>query len=114
MSEKYKGKRTRVRITIGSAERYQGTPLYRAIIKKLEENQIYGLTMIRGVGGFGSHARFHTDRLLSLFTDLPMIIEFVDYGERIHQLLPKLDPMISEGMVTLEEVDVIFYRRSDH
>lgn len=111
MSEKYKGKRLRVRITVGSAERYQGKPLYRAIIKKLEENKIFGATIIRGVGGFGSHARFHTDRLLSLITNLPMIIEFVDYEERIHELLPDFDNMISKGMITLEEVEVIFYRQ---
>lgn len=111
MSGKYIGKRLRVRITVGSAERYQGKPLFRAIIKKLEEHQIFGVTVIRGVGGFGSKARFHTDRLLSLFTNLPIIIEFVDYQERIHSLLPEFDSMISKGMITVEEVEVIFYRQ---
>jgi uncharacterized protein len=111
MNEKYMGKRLRVRITVGSAERYQGKPLFRAIIKKLEEHRIFGATIIRGVGGFGSKARFHTDRLLSLITNLPIIIEFVDYGERIDKLLPEFDPMISTGMITLEEVEVVFYRR---
>ena len=111
MSKKYKGKRLRVRITVGSSERYQGRSLYRAIIKKLEEHKIFGATIIRGVGGFGSHARFHTDRLLSLITNLPIIIEFVDYGERIHDLLPEFDTMISKGMITVEEVEVIFYRQ---
>ncbi len=112
MPERYKGKRLRVRITVGSAERYKGKPLFRAIIKKLEEHNIFGATIIRGVGGFGSHARFRTDRLLSLMTNLPIIIEFVDYGERIDDLLPEFDPMISKGMITLEEVEVIFYRQS--
>lgn len=111
MSEKYKGKRLRVRITVGSSERYKGRSLYRAIIKKLEEHKIFGATVIRGVGGFGSHARFHTDRLLSLITNLPIIIEFVDYGERIHDLLPEFDNMITKGMITVEEVEVIFYRQ---
>ncbi len=110
-SEKYKGKRLRVRITIGSLERYKGKPLFRAIIKKLEDHHIFGATVIRGVGGFGSHSRFHTDRLLSLMTNLPIIIEFVDYEERIHELLPEFDNMISKGMITLEEVEVIFYRQ---
>jgi len=112
MSEKYKGKRLRVRITVGSAERYQGKSLYRAIIKKLEKHKIFGATIIRGVGGFGSHARFHTDRILSLISNLPIIIEFVDYGERIQDLLPEFDSMISTGMITVEEVEVIFYRHS--
>lgn len=112
MSERYKGKRLRVRITVGSAERYKGKPLFRAIIKKLEEHHIFGATIIRGAGGFGSKARFHTDRLLSLITNLPIIIEFVDYGERIHDLLPEFDNMIQKGMITVEEVEVIFYRQS--
>lgn len=111
MSEKYKGKRLRVRITVGSAERYKGKPLYRAIIERLEDYHIFGLTVIRGAGGFGSRSRFHTDRLLSLISNLPMIIEFVDYGERIHELLPEFDTMISKGMITVEEVEVIFYRQ---
>ncbi len=110
MSEKFEGKRLRVRITIGSAQRYQGKPLYRAIIKTLEEYHIFGVTVIRGAGGFGSKARFHTDRLLSLISNLPVIIEFVDYEERIHDILPAFDKMIPKGMITLEKVEVIFYR----
>ncbi|MBT4090501.1 MAG: DUF190 domain-containing protein [Deltaproteobacteria bacterium] len=112
MSDKYIGKRLRVRITVGSAERYQGKSLFRALIKKLEENQIYGATVIRGIGGFSRRARFHTDRLLSLISNLPVIVEFVDYEERIHDLLPVFDGMISNGMITLEEVEVIFYRNN--
>ncbi|MFH2133464.1 MAG: DUF190 domain-containing protein [bacterium] len=112
MPEKYIGKRLRVRITVGSAERYKGKSLFRALIQKLEENHIYGATLIRGFGGFSSRARFHTDRLLSLVSNLPVIIEFVDYGERIHKLLPEFDSMISTGMITVEEVEVIFYRQT--
>ncbi len=77
-----------------------------------KKTRFCGATIIRGAGGFGSHARFHADRLLSLITNLPIIIEFVDYGERIHDLLPKFDDMIKKGMITVEEVDVIFYRDS--
>jgi len=111
MPEKYIGQRLRVRITVGSAERFKGKSLYRAIIQKLEESHIYGATVIRGAGGFSSRARFHSDRLLSLISNLPVIIEFVDYEERIHGLLPVFDGMINSGMITLEKVEVIFYRK---
>jgi uncharacterized protein len=111
MPDKFIGQRLRVRITVGSAERYRGKPLYRALIKTLEDNRIYGATVIRGVGGFSNRARFHTDRLLSLIANLPIIIEFVDYEERIEALLPTFDEMIGRGMITLEKVEVIFYRR---
>ncbi len=110
MSKKFIGERLRVRITVGSKERYQGQSLFRAIIKKLEEHHVFGATIIRGVGGYGSHARFHTDRLLSLITNLPVIIEFVDYEEKIHDLLPEFDVMIKTGMITKEKVEVVFYR----
>jgi uncharacterized protein len=110
MTKKFIGERLRVRITIGSKERYQGKSLFRAIIKLLEDYHIFGATVIRGVGGFGSHAHFHTDRLLSLITNLPVIIEFVDYEEKIHDILPKFDKMIATGMITKEKVEVIFFR----
>ncbi|MBU3915121.1 DUF190 domain-containing protein [bacterium] len=110
MHKKFEGKRQRVRITVGSALRYKGKSLYRAIIKTLEDHHVFGVTVIRGVGGFGSKARFHTDRLLSLISNLPIIIEFVDYEERIHDILPEFDTMIPKGMITIETVEVIFYR----
>jgi len=111
MTEKYIGTRLRARITIKSGANFEGKSLYLAIIETLEKYHIYGATVLRAVGGFGSHHHFHTDRLLSLSSDLPLIIEFVDYEERIHSILPEFDQMIPTGMITLEKVDVVFYRQ---
>lgn len=110
MRDKYIGERIRARITISSSENYQNKPLYIAIIDMLEKNQIFGATVFRGVGGFGEHGHFHTDRFLSLSSHLPIVIEFVDFEERVRSLLPDFDKMISKGMITLEPVEVVFYR----
>ncbi|MGK5094719.1 DUF190 domain-containing protein [Deltaproteobacteria bacterium TL4] len=111
MSDKYTGKRLLARITIKNSSQYEGKSLYLALIEKLEAHHIFGATVTRGVGGFGSHAHFHTDRILSLSSELPLIIEFVDYEERIRAILPEIDPMIPSGMITLEQVEVVFYRQ---
>jgi PII-like signaling protein len=66
--------------------------------------------VIRGVEGFGASSRLHTTRLLQLSQDLPMIIEAVDTEERITAVLPRLDEMVTEGMITLERVHVITHR----
>jgi len=66
--------------------------------------------VIRGIEGFGAHSRVHTSRILRLSEDLPIVVEIVDTAERIERVLPLLDEMVHEGMVTLERVEVIAYR----
>ena len=70
----------------------------------------YGVTVLRGVGGYGSTSRIHTDKILRLSQDLPVIIEVVEYTERIERILPRLDEMVDGGLVTMEKVRVILYR----
>lgn len=66
--------------------------------------------MLRGVGGYGSSSRYHTGKILRLSQDLPIVIEVVEYTERIEKILPQLDEMIDGGLITLEKVRVILYR----
>ncbi len=68
---------------------------------------------MRGIEGFGAHSRIHTARVLRLSEDLPLVIEVVDLEDRIRSVLPMLDEMVPEGLVTLETVEVILYRASD-
>ena len=65
---------------------------------------------MRGVGGFGPSSRYHTEKILRLSQDLPIVIEVVEDTERIERILPKLDEMIGGGLITLEKVRVILYR----
>ncbi len=99
-----------LRIFIGESDHWKGRPLHEAIVHLFKEAGLAGTTVIRGVEGFGASSRLHTTRLLQLSQDLPMIIEAVDTEERIAAVLPQLDEMVAEGMVTLERVHVISYR----
>jgi PII-like signaling protein len=99
-----------VRIFVGESDRWDGQPLYEAIVQKAREQGLAGATVLRGVEGFGAHNLIHTARVLRLAEDLPMVIEIVDRKEKIEAFLPELDAMIPEGLVTLEPVQVILYR----
>ncbi len=109
---KFEGERTLMRIHIGESDRWQGKPLYQAIVELCRRQGFSGVTVLRGVGGYGSSSRYHTDKILRLSQDLPMVIEVVEYPERIEQLLPQLDQMVEGGLITLEKVRVILYRSS--
>ncbi|HRQ72408.1 MAG TPA: DUF190 domain-containing protein [Phycisphaerales bacterium] len=102
-----------LRIFIGESDRWQGKPLYEAIVLKARELHLAGATVLRGPMGFGANSRLHTTKILRLSEDLPMVIEIVDSREKIETLLPHLDQMVSEGLVTLENVRVYRYRASD-
>jgi uncharacterized protein len=109
---KLEGRGKLVRIFIGESDTWQGKPLYQAIVERVRERGLAGATVIRGIEGFGADSRIHTARILRLSEDLPILIEIVDSEERIDEILPMLDEMVSEGMVTLEAVEVIAYRSS--
>ena len=84
--------------------------LYEAIVMKARELHLAGATVLRGPMGFGAHSRLYTAKILRLSEDLPMVIEIVDQREKIDELLPHIDEMVTEGLVTLERVEVIKYR----
>ncbi len=99
-----------LRIFIGESDHWQGRPLYEAIVLKARELHLAGATVLRGPMGFGANSRLHTTRILRLSEDLPMVIEIVDSREKIDELMPHIDAMVQEGLVTLENVQVIRYR----
>lgn len=99
-----------LRIFIGEGDRWHGTPLYEAIVLKARELQLAGATVLRGPMGFGAHSRLHTAKIMRLSEDLPIVIEIVDAKEKIDTLMPHIDAMVQEGLVTLERVQVIRYR----
>ncbi len=102
-----------LRIFIGESDRWHGKPLYEAIVMKARELHIAGATVLRGPMGFGANSRLHTTKILRLSEDLPMIIEIVDAKEKIDELMPHIDEMVQEGLVTLERVQVIQYRANE-
>lgn len=110
MTQRFAGERTLMRIFIGESDRYRGKPLHEALLHRFREKGLAGATVLRGVSGFGANSRIHTDKVLRLSLDLPLIIEVVDTEEAITAVLPELDEMIGGGLVTLERARVILYR----
>ena len=110
MPHRFKGERTLMRIFIGESDKYHGKPLYQALVEKLRAKGLAGATVLRGVAGFGAESVLHTDKVLRLSLDLPLIIEIVETEETIQSILPDLDEMIGGGLVTLERARVILYR----
>jgi uncharacterized protein len=104
------GERVLMRIHIGERDKWHGKPLYEAIVSLLRERHYAGATVFRAIMGFGATARLHTDKVLRLSLDLPLVIECVDTEEKINAVLPELDGMIGGGLITLEKARVIVYR----
>jgi PII-like signaling protein len=104
------GPALRVRIYVGESDHHDGRPLYQAIVERLRERGVAGATVLRGIEGYGAHARLHTARILRLSEDLPIIIEAVDREDRLRPILPELDALVGDGLITLETIEVLAYR----
>jgi PII-like signaling protein len=99
-----------LRIFIGESDRYEGKPLFEAIVEEARRQSLGGATVFRGLMGYGAHSRVHTSKVLRLSEDLPIVIEIVDATEKIEAFLPDLDRMMQEGLVTVERAKVLVYR----
>ena len=104
-------KAKRLRIYIGETDRCRQHSLFHAIVMKAKELDMAGASVFRGIEGFGAHSRVHTARIVDLSSDLPILVEIVDSAEYLEKLLPFLDEVMTEGMVTIDDVDVIRYGR---
>jgi PII-like signaling protein len=101
-----------LRIFIGESDMYHGKPLYEQIVLKARELKLAGATVVRGIMGFGADSHLHSAKILRLSEDLPIIIEIVDTEENINRILSFLDEVVKEGLVTVERVRAVLYRRS--
>ncbi len=107
---KIEGKAKILTVYLGESDRYHHRPLYQALVEKLRERGMAGATVLRGIEGFGKGSRIHTASLLRMSEDLPVVIKVVDREDRIREALPIIDEMLTDGLVTIEDVDVITYR----
>ncbi|MFO7547919.1 MAG: DUF190 domain-containing protein [Acidimicrobiia bacterium] len=99
-----------LRIFIGEDDLHDGRPLFESILHVLRREGLAGATVFRGIAGFGASSRIHTARVLRLSEDLPIVIECVDRAAAIERIMPFLDEMITEGLVTVERAEVRMYR----
>ncbi|MDY7094733.1 MAG: DUF190 domain-containing protein [Acidobacteriota bacterium] len=102
-----------LRIFIGESDRWQGQPLYQVLVRRAREEGLAGATVLRGLEGFGANSRLHSANILRLSQDLPLVVEIVDEEEKVRAFLPQIDELVGEGLVTLERVEVILYRRAE-
>ena len=102
-----------LRIFIGESDSHKGHALYEAIVTKAREMNFAGATVLRGIMGFGAESHIHTAKILRLSDDLPVVVEIVDSKEKIDKLIPWLDEVVQEGLITLEKMKVIKYRHNN-
>jgi PII-like signaling protein len=103
------GKARMLRVHFGEDDRYEGVPLYEAIVRKCQELDIAGATVYRGIEGFGASTRIHRAHFWTLSSDAPIMVTVIDSEEKIQKLIPILDGMVSEGLIAISNVEVIKY-----
>jgi PII-like signaling protein len=106
---KLEGHQKRLTIFIGESDHHGHTPLATEIVQRAHKAGLAGASVFRGVEGYGASNHIHTTRILSLSDDLPIAVIIVDSGERIREFLPELDELITEGLVIVDDVEVIKY-----
>ncbi|MDD2271889.1 MAG: DUF190 domain-containing protein [Desulfuromonadaceae bacterium] len=107
------GEQVLMRIFIGEGDRHGHKPLYQALVELLRSEGFAGATVLRGVSGFGANRVYHTQKLLDLSADLPLVVEAVDSQEKINAVMPRIDAMMGGGMITLEKATVIRYSHAE-
>jgi hypothetical protein len=110
---KLEGKAKMLRIHFGEDDKWEGKPLYRAIVEKCRELDIAGATVLRGVAGYGASTLIHRAHHLAFSPDAPLMVTVIDTAEKIQQLLPFLDKVVDEGLIAMSEVEVIKYVHQD-
>lgn len=103
------GEQLLMRIFLGENDKLGHRPLYEALVELFRQEGFAGATVLRGVAGFGAHSVYHTDKLLRLSLDLPIVVEVVESKGKIDSIMPRIDEMMRGGMITLEKATVIRY-----
>ena len=103
------GTAQRLTIIVGDSAHWHHKPLFTEIVHRAHQAGLAGATVLHGVEGFGASSQIHTSRLLSLSEDLPVVILIIDSHQRISEFLPQLDELVSEGLVILDDAEVIRY-----
>ena len=102
-----RGPAHKVIIYIGESDKWGGKPLHAAILQTLKEEDCGGATVSRALAGFGAHSRIRSASLVALSSDLPLKIEWIDNPSRIERVLPKIQTMVVEGLITIQPIEVV-------
>ena len=96
-----------LRIYLGESNKYEGKPMYHAIVEYLRREGIAGATVLRGFEGYGVHSIIHTPSIMRLSIDLPIVIEIVETEERLSAVLPELKKMARNELITIQDVNIV-------
>jgi uncharacterized protein len=110
---KIEGPAKLIEVYIGESDQWHGKPLFMAITERLKSEGFAGVTVLRGVMGYGANSRIHTSHLLRLSEDLPVLIKIVDDAHRAEAALALLDAMVTEGLITITDTHVVKYTHSE-
>jgi PII-like signaling protein len=110
---KLEGKAKMLRIIINEDDKWEGEPLYEAIVKRLIMTDIAGATVYKAIAGYGPHKRYHKKKTLTTHGELPILITVMDTEEKINRVIPILDELVGEGIVVLSDVNIIKYTHRD-
>jgi PII-like signaling protein len=105
----FTGRALRLTVVVGESDQWHGRPLYTEIVHRAHADGLAGATVVRGIEGFGTSNHIHTTRILSLSEDLPVVVVLVDAAERIRAFVERLHELVTEGLVMLDEVEVVRY-----
>jgi len=100
-------KRKLLRLFTSEADRWNGTPLYQAIIELCKERGVSGVTVLRGLAGYGIHKKVHTDKILALSGDLPLLVEIILCEDQVAEIVAATRDMLDGGLITLEDIEVV-------
>lgn len=103
------GKAKMMRIYIGESDQWQDKPLHEALVRAMRANDLAGVTVYRGILGYGAHRRVHKDKAFHMSHDASVMLSVVDTEEKLQAFLPIVDKMVQEGLVVLSDVDIIKY-----
>ena len=111
---KIEGKAKMMRIYIGEADKWREKPLHVALVEAMRANDIAGVTVYRGILGYGAHGRVHKDKALHISHDASIMLSVVDQEEKLRSFMPIVEQMVEEGMIVLSDVDIIKYSYRAH
>lgn len=109
---KFQGKGKLLKIYTSESHKYKNKPLYHTIVERAKREGMSGITVYRGLEGFGTHNKIHSSHILSLSDSLPLILEIVDTAEKIDEFIKVLDEVIKEGLImVVDDINIIKYSK---
>ncbi|MCL6106643.1 MAG: DUF190 domain-containing protein [Actinobacteria bacterium] len=108
----FTGPAKKLTIYLDEGDKFHHKPIYEAVVDILYQNHIMGLSVFRGIGGYGSNGVLHTTKILELSTDLPVKVEAIDSADKIYEALPEIAAVVEKGLIEVSDTKVIKCCRS--